>query len=134
MPAPPETTTMNEQPEFDPSSRESVARKLADLVCENDLGVPYGGYSGKEPDSNHRVRHVTSFSRPSKLDGMIEVYGIEFIRVWWDFAGTPYGIWKGSRIFSFWEDAWEFINLAFVHFDDASAKCIPIKKGTKADD
>lgn len=116
----------------DISTREGVARMLADKVCENNLGAPYGGYSGKAPDQNGRVRHVSLFSAAARLDGSIEVYGIGFIRVAWKttYCTMPE---EGSRIFTLWEDAWEFLRLAFVELDGDSAMEVPVKEGTEED-
>ena len=117
--------------EHDTTTREGVARHIADFCLESELVNPYGGYGGKIREEKGRVVHAVSFCRPRDLDGYVYVYSPKFILVGWQ---SRYSAGDGKRVFESYQDAERFIGYAFVRFEWDKAQEVPTKEQSDAGD
>lgn len=102
------------------SPRAEVAHRIADFICEHRMTNPFGG--DVEKDGR---RYEVLFSRPRTLDGLVHVYGPNFILV--DSRG-PGG--DGKHVFESEANALAYLNARFVNFDREAANSIP-RKGSR---
>lgn len=100
-------------------SRRECAQQIADWVGENGLTQPVGGDVGHSVQNGVNV-HYVSFSKPRVLDGVVYLYGPEWIQVKSD--GPMAAPW---RVFASPEAAIEYMDKAFVQLDMEAAMQVP---------
>ena len=85
----------------DESPRYLIAKRIADWIVEHRFTTPFGGDITKSDD---RRAYCILFARPRTLDGLVRVFGPQFIMV--DTQG-PLG--QGRRVYDSVEHALAFM-------------------------
>ncbi|MDP7365867.1 MAG: hypothetical protein QGH83_01195 [Candidatus Pacebacteria bacterium] len=103
------------------SKRSEVADRIRDKIIQLNLVQPYGGEVLKK-----KRCYSVLFCKPVNLDGVIEIYSPKWIRVSYRtrFLHVPH---NDNRVFTSEKDVVDFLNEAFVNFDEEAAMSIPIK-------
>jgi hypothetical protein len=104
------------------SPRHALALRLADFIIRHNLTNPFGGDVDKDGRS-----YGILFARPRTLDGLVQVYGPQFILVQ---SSGPFG--DGSHVFASEEHALAYLKSRFVDLDYAAANAIPRKPQRQA--
>jgi hypothetical protein len=119
-------------PEYEAlSDRAQTAHDIARLFNENGVNVPRGGDVEKLEGRNQSTYYRVGFSYPTSLDGEVNVYGSNFILVWWS-SSWQHAL-GGEKKWVFLEkDVMDFLRAAFVDVDVEQAMCIPTKDQKKA--
>jgi hypothetical protein len=101
------------------SARERIAREINSFLLENDLCQVYGG-DVSLLQNNGKTFYELSFSKRATLDGFIQVYGSQFIRVSFKtlFRFLPA---RSNAVFRSKQTALEFLKAAFVDLDEEKA-------------
>lgn len=101
------------------SDRERIQNQFVQFIKDNDLDQVYGAEAGYHTlKSGGKIRVVT-FCRARTLDGTVEIYSPNFIRI--------RTMQHGAETFGSMADAMEYMKARFVDYDMAAADSIPRK-------
>jgi hypothetical protein len=101
------------------SAREQIQNQFVQFIKDNELDQVYGAEAGYHTlKSGGKIRVVT-FCRARTLDGTVEIYSPNYIRV--------RTMQHGAETFGCVADAMEYMKARFVDYDTATADSIPRK-------
>lgn len=103
------------------SERSDIAERIAVLFRTNEMTTPYGGDVIKSGP-----KYSVLFSKPSILDGVVNVFGPKFIQVTYQtqFRDLPN---RDNRVFENEVHAMQFLLEAFVFRNFQAALSVPTK-------
>ncbi len=109
-----------------PSARNEAVIEAAKFINNHNLNNPYGGDVSLLPTPRGGKYYSVLFSKPCNLDGTLEVYSLNYVRVTYKtrYHSLPH---EDSRIFTSLDNALQFLYLAFVKYEFEVALSIPIK-------
>ncbi|MCX7592625.1 MAG: hypothetical protein N2235_02475 [Fischerella sp.] len=94
-------------------TRQQIAADLVEFFVAKNLAQVYGSEIGQGTNKIGRTYYTVTFCRAYKLDGVVNIYGPNFIQIKWQGAARDLGR-RGSEVFRSVADAEKFLWAHFV--------------------